>query len=145
MNATLDIDRLRVGDEIPSFVRTTGLENWNRFAAVNDEFVPIHMEADAARSAGFPTAIGMGNLQSAYLHAMIRDWLRGRGRLVNLSCQFRSPNTRGMTVSARGRITSIESPPIGRGAVLEIWIEDQDGNRLAIGAATVAFTPGAGA
>jgi acyl dehydratase len=142
VNATLDIERLRVGDEIPSFVRTTSLENWNRFAAVNDEFVPIHMEDDAARAAGFATAIGMGNLQSAYLHAMIRDWLCGCGRLVSLSCQFRSPNTRGMTVSARGKIASIESSTSGRGAVLEIWTEDQDGSRLAIGSAKVAFTPG---
>jgi hypothetical protein len=41
----------KVGDELPPFVRTTGFDNWNRYAAVNDEFVPIHMDDDAGRAA----------------------------------------------------------------------------------------------
>ena len=57
---------LTVDSEIPSFVRETGFENWNRFAAVMDEFVPLHMDDAAGQKAGFPGAIGMGNLQWAF-------------------------------------------------------------------------------
>lgn len=28
----------QVGDEIPAIIRQTGFHNWNRYAAVNDEF-----------------------------------------------------------------------------------------------------------
>ena len=32
-------DAIREGDELPAFQRTTGFGHWNRYAAVNDEFV----------------------------------------------------------------------------------------------------------
>ena len=86
----------------PSFVRTTGFHNWNRYAAVNDEFVPIHMDDEAGRAQGFPGAFGMGNLMWSYLHNLLRDWMGDDGRIVTMACSFRSPNNRGMTVEARG-------------------------------------------
>ena len=127
------------GDELPSFVRETGFANWNRYAAINDEFVPIHMDDDAGRAAGYPTAFGMGNLQWAYLHNMIRDWLGGDGHIVKLGCQFRSPNTKGMTVTALGKVLDVADDGARRTMSLEIWTQDQDGNKLAPGTATVVF------
>src|SRR6185437_13125187 len=94
-----------VGDTLPIFRRETGLHNWNRFAAVNYEFVPIHMDDEAGRAAGYPTAFGMGRLQWSYLHNMILSWLGPHGSLTRIACQFRSPNTKGMTVTARGVVT----------------------------------------
>src|SRR6202451_1473585 len=90
-----------VGDELPPFTRVTAFDNWNRYAAVNAEFEPIHMDDEAGRAAGYPTAFGMGNLQWSYLHAMIRDWLGDDGEIVALACQFRAANTKGMTLTAR--------------------------------------------
>jgi acyl dehydratase len=127
----------KAGDELPPFVRTTGLENWNRYAAVNDEFVPIHMDDEAGRAAGYPAAFGMGNLQWAYLHNLVRDWLGGDGVIVSLSCQFRAPNTRGMTVTARGVVTAVREENGRRQADLEIWTEDGEGRKLAPGFAVV--------
>ena len=54
---------------IPPYVRTTGLANWNRFAAVNDEFIDIHLDDDSAKAVGMPGVFGMGNLRIAYLHS----------------------------------------------------------------------------
>jgi acyl dehydratase len=126
-----------VGDELPVFERTTGFANWNRYAAVNDEFVPIHMDDEAGRRAGYPTAFGMGNLQWAYLHNIVRDWLAGRGKIVRLSCQFRAANTKGMVVTARGTVTGVRDTADGREVDLDVWTEDQEGKKLAPGKATV--------
>ena len=90
---------LRPGEELAPFVRPAGLETWNRFAAVNDEFVDIHMDDAAGRAAGYSGAFGMGNLQWAYLHNLLRDWLPAEGRIVELACRFRR-------ASERGRVTS---------------------------------------
>ena len=125
-----------VGQEIPTLVRETGLANWNRYAAVNDEFVPIHMDDEAGRAAGYPTAFGMGNLQWAYLHDVLRQWIGENGRILSLRCQFRAANTKGMTVTAHGVVTAIREQG-GLEVDLEVWTEDQDGHRLAPGAATV--------
>jgi acyl dehydratase len=133
---------VNVGDPLPAFVRTTGFDNWNRYAAVNDEFVPIHMDTDAAKANGLPGAIGMGNLQWSYLHSAVREWLGDRGRILRMSCQFRSPNLHGQTVTATGTVTAIEDTAAGTEVTLDVWTEDQDGNKLAPGTCTVLLRPG---
>ena len=81
--------------ELPPYVRTTGLANWNRYAAVNDEFIDVHMDPDAARAVGMPDVFGMGNLRIAYLHNLLDAWLDGEGDIVELRCEFRGINLRG--------------------------------------------------
>ena len=103
----VDRNTVTIGAELPPFVRTTGFDNWNRYAAVNDEFVPIHMDDDAGRAQGFPGAFGMGNLMWSYLHNLVRDWIGDDGRIVSMGCSFRSPNLRGMTIEARGTVTAL--------------------------------------
>ncbi len=80
------------GEILPVFERTTGFAEWNRFAAVNDEFIDVHMDAAAARAAGQPDIFGMGNLRIAYVHNALVDWLAGAGDIVAFGCQFRALN-----------------------------------------------------
>ena len=128
-----------VGAEISSFSRNTGPANWNRFAAVNDEFVAIHMDDEAGRKAGATGAFGMGNLQWAYMHNMLRDWAGPSGRIAAASCQFRGLNLKDQIVSARGRVAGVRR--VGEEVLvdLELWTEVQDGPTLAKGTATVAL------
>lgn len=81
-----------LGESLPVFERTTGFAEWNRFAAVNDEFIDVHMDAAAARAAGQPDIFGMGNLRIAYVHNALVDWLAGAGDIVEFGCQFRALN-----------------------------------------------------
>jgi acyl dehydratase len=133
---------INVGDELPTFVRTTGFHNWNRYAAVNDEFVPIHMDDEAGQAAGYPSAFGMGNLQWAYLHDLLRQWMGDDGRIVRMSCQFRSANVKGQTITAHGTVTAVRDEGDERIVDLDVWTEEQNGTRLAPGTATVAFHVG---
>ena len=130
---------IKVGDELPTFVRATGFHNWNRYAAVNDEFVPIHMDDEAGKRAGYESAFGMGNLQWAYLHDLLRQWMGDDGRIVRLGCQFRSANVKGQTITAHGRVTAVRDEGNERIVDLDIWTEEQHGKKLAPGTATVAL------
>lgn len=132
-------DQIKVGDELPTFERATGFHNWNRYAAVNDEFVPIHMDDEAGRAAGYPTAFGMGNLQWAYLHDLLRQWIGDDGRILRVGCQFRAPNIKGQTVTAHGTVTTVRDEGGQRIVDLDVWTEEQNGAKLAPGTATVAF------
>ena len=126
------------GLELPPLQRQPGLHHWNRYAAVNDEFVDIHMDDGAGQAAGYRSAFGMGNLQWAYLHNLLESWLGEHGRVVALSCQFRGPNVRGQTVTAHGRVCAVEPQPDGEVRVeLAVWTDDQEGRQLAPGEATV--------
>jgi acyl dehydratase len=139
MTQSIAADTVEVGQQLPEFRRSTGFANWNRYAAVNDEFVPIHMDDDAGRAAGYPTAFGMGNLQWAYLHDLLRQWIGDGGQIVRLACQFRAANTKGMTVVARGRVTAVRDEAGRRLVDLDVWTESDQGDKLAPATATVAL------
>ena len=124
---------VKVGDELPTFTRETGFANWNRYAAVNDEFVPIHMDDAAGEAAGNGGAFGMGNLQWAYLHNMLRSWIGENGEILSIEVQFRSPNVKGQTVTAKGVVTAVDGDVIS----LDVWTEQQEGTKLAPGSAKV--------
>jgi acyl dehydratase len=126
-----------VGYEIPTFTREATLHHWNRYAAVNDEFYDIHMDDESAKAAGHATAIGMGNIQWAYMHNMLRDWLSDRGRLLTLSCEFRRPSLRNSIVRARGVVRSIRAKDGCEEMELEVWTENSSGERMAQGKATI--------
>jgi acyl dehydratase len=131
--------KVEVGDELPAFVRMSGFHAWNRFAAVNDEFVPIHMDDEAGRNAGNPGAFGMGNLQLAYLHALLRQWIGEEGRILRVQCQFRAPNLRGLDTIAGGRVTAVREENGERIVDLDVWTKTEEGTTLAPGTATVAL------
>jgi len=127
-----------IGAEMPTFARTTSLANWNRFAAVNDEFVPIHMDDESGREAGYDGAFGMGNLLWSYVHNALREWVGESGRIERVEMQFRSPNLRGQTVTVDGRVQAVRTE--GHRTVIDIQLQvaAQDGTILAPGNATVS-------
>jgi acyl dehydratase len=128
----------QVGDVFSSGPRSTGFAEWNRFAAVNDEFVPIHMDDEAGRAAGYPCAISMGRLQWSYVHSLLRGWLAGEGRIVSVAMQFRGAVLKGAAFDIRTLVTAVRD---GQGEKLldvDVWIQDADGAVLAPGKATVA-------
>jgi acyl dehydratase len=129
----------RVGEEIPTFERMAGFHAWNRYAAVNEEFVPIHMDDDAGRNAGNEGAFGMGNLQVSYLHAMLRQWMGDDGRILSVECQMRAPSLRGLRTIARGTVTAVREEGGETFVDLEVWTETEEGTRLAPGTATVVL------
>lgn len=130
----------RTGDTVPTFERTVDLANWNRYAAVNDEFVPIHMDDAAGRAAGLSGALGMGNLHVAYLHAMLRQWLAGQGRVERLTVQFRRPSLRGSLNRARGVVTGLEEGGAGWVVHLDVQVEDEAGEAFTSGTAQVLMS-----
>ena len=128
-----------VGVEVPPFVRRTDLANWNRFAAVNDEFIDIHMDGDAARAVGMPDAFGMGNLRISYLHNMLHGWLGGAGDIAEFRCEFRGLNLRGDTWTCTGTVTGCTDSGAPQLVSLDIGVRNQDGVETTPGTATIVL------
>jgi acyl dehydratase len=139
MTSTAQAKQVQPGDTLPEFVRKTDFDTWNRYAAVNYEFVPIHMDDEAGRAAGYPSAFGMGSLLWAYIHNMLRDWMGEDGRIVRVECQFRSPNLRGTTVTVHGTVREVTHEDGEIKVEVDILVDDDQGNKLAPGTATVAL------
>jgi acyl dehydratase len=144
MSALLDPAAVEVGLDIPPFVRTTGFANWNRFAAVNDEFIAIHMDDAEAEKVGQKAAFGMGNLRVAYLHNALEAWLGGAGGIVEVAVQFRGLNFKGDLLTAGGSVVDVERDGDRTLVGLTLSVTNQDGVDTTPGTATVALWDAAG-
>ena len=131
---------VEVGQEITAWSRKTDFMHWNRYAAVNDEFVYIHMDDEAGRAAlNEQGAFGMGNLRFAYLHNMLRDWAGDEAQVKSVGCQFRAINQKNDVLTCVGKITEKRVVDGEHLVDLEVDIVNQDGQGTAPGRATVAL------
>ncbi|MCY3885501.1 MAG: hypothetical protein OXG24_11380 [Gammaproteobacteria bacterium] len=103
---SISFEELKVGDSMPSWSRKTSFAEWNRYAAVNEEFVPFHMDDEAGRRAGNEQgAFGMGNLRYAYIVNALRDWIGDEGIIREVGCQYRAINQKDEVLTVVGEIT----------------------------------------
>lgn len=133
------MEHAEVDEVIPVFVRASEFAHWNRYAAVNDEFIDVHMSADAARAAGQPDVFGMGNLRVAYVHNALYDWLAGRGDIASFACQFRALNFLGDELSTRAAITGRRVCDGLTVLDVEIGVTNQHGDETMPGTATLVL------
>jgi acyl dehydratase len=105
MTVNVYFEDLKVGDEMPKWSRQTDFMHWNRYAAVNDEFVPFHMDDEAGRKAGNQQgAFGMGNLRYAYIANALRDWIGDEAEVREIGCQYRAINQKNDTLTVVGQV-----------------------------------------
>lgn len=140
MAVNLFYDDIAVGDAVPTWSRTTDFMHWNRFAAVNDEFMPFHMDDEEGRKVGNPGgAFGMGNLRFAYMLNALQDWIGDEAEVREIDCQYRVMNQKHdeLTVKAVVAEKLIED---GEARVkLEITVINQKGESTCPGHAIVVL------
>lgn len=93
------------------------------------------MNDDAARSEGFPKAFGMGNLQLSYLHSLLRQFIGPNGCILRVDVQFRNSNLRGQMLTAHGTVSDVQGDTVS----IDLWTQEDEGSRLAVGTASVSF------
>ena len=131
---------VEVGTRTAPWGRTTDFMNWNRYAAVNDEFVSIHMDDAAGRAAKNERgAFGMGNLRFAYLLNMLRDWAGDEVEVRELGCQFRAINQKYDTLTAGGRVTEKWTENGEHLIRLDVNVTNQDGQGTTPGHAVLVL------
>lgn len=70
---------------------------------------------------------------------MLRAWLADQGRIVCIKCQVRAANLQGQVVTAHARITAIRESGAEMLVDLDIWTDNQTGQVMTPGTATVAL------
>ena len=129
-----------IGDDMPAWSRKTDFMNWNRYAAVNDEFVYIHMDDEAGRAAlNEQGAFGMGNLRYAYIVNALQDWIGDEATIREIGCQFRAINQKNDVLTVVGRVTDKKSEDSERCVFLDIDVVNQNGEPTCPGKAVVVI------
>jgi acyl dehydratase len=139
MSHNVYFEDISVGDELPEWSRKTDFMSWNRYAAVNDEFVYIHMDDEAGRAAlNEQGAFGMGNLRYAYIVNALQDWIGDEAQIREIGCQFRAINQKNDVLTVVGTVTEkvVED---GESLVrLDVDVVNQAGDKTCPGHAIVA-------
>ena len=124
---------LKVGDEIPELVKHPTTRQLVQYAGAQGDFYEIHYDQDYARSVGLPGVILHGLLKAGFLGQLVTDWLGDRGTLKTFKVSYRGLDVPGKPYRCRGKITKVD----GRQVELEVWGEDEGGQRTTVGSATV--------
>lgn len=137
---SVNYDDIAIGDRLPAWSRRTSFAEWNRYAAVNEEFVPFHMDDEAGRRAGNEGgAFGMGNLRYAYIVNALREWIGDDAVVREVGCQYRAINQKDDVLTVTGEVTAKKDEDGERRVYLDINVVTQDGAPTCPGHAVLAF------
>lgn len=138
--ANVYFEDINVGDSMPAWSRKTDFMSWNRYAAVNDEFVYIHMDDEAGRAAlNEQGAFGMGNLRYAYLVNSLHDWIGEGARIHEVGCQFRAINQKNDVLTVTGKVTDKKVENGENRVYLDMNVVNQKGEATCPGTAIVVL------
>ena len=139
MTINVYFEDVNVGDALPEWSRQTDFMHWNRYAAVNDEFIPNHMDDEAGRKAlNEQGAFGMGNLRYAYIVNALQDWIGDEAQIREIGCEFRAINQKNDVLTVVGTVTEKKMADGEHQLVLDIDVVNQDGKKTCPGHAVVA-------
>lgn len=129
---------VNVGDTVPEWSRQTDFMHWNRYAAVNDEFIPIHMDDEAGRKAlNEQGAFGMGNLRYAYIVNALQSWIGDEAQIREIGCEFRAINQKNDVLTVVGTVTEKRVTDGEHQLLLDIDVVNQDGKKTCPGHAVL--------
>jgi hydroxyacyl-ACP dehydratase HTD2-like protein with hotdog domain len=136
-NRTRLAANVEVGQELPELVKHPTTRQLVQYAGAQGDFYEIHYDQDYARSVGLPGVILHGLLKAGFLGQLLTDWIGEQGVLKSFEASYRGIDEPDRPYTCRGRVTRVD----GRQLALEVWGEDQDGNRTTVGTATVELKP----
>ncbi|MCC6237318.1 MAG: hypothetical protein IT299_07070 [Dehalococcoidia bacterium] len=129
MAVNVYFEDVKVGDEMPRWSRQTDFMHWNRYAAVNDEFVYIHMDDEAGKAAlNEQGAFGMGNLRYTYILNALRDWIGDEAEIRECGVQFRAINQKNDILTVQGKVTDKKVEDGEHRVYLDINVVNQNGD-----------------
>ncbi len=138
--ANVYFEDVKIGDTIPAWSRKTDFMSWNRYAAVNDEFVYIHMDDEAGRAAlNEQGAFGMGNLRYAYIINSLHDWIGEGATIREVGCQFRAINQKNDVLTVTGTVTDKKVEAGENRVYLDLNVVNQKGEATCPGTAIVVL------
>lgn len=138
MAQSVYFEDVSVGDKLPAWSRKTDFMSWNRYAAVNDEFIYIHMDDEAGRKAqNDKGAFGMGNLRYAYIVNALAAWIGDEAEIREIGCQFRAINQKNDVLTVVGTVKDKVVQDGEHRVILDIDVVNQNGEPTCPGHAVV--------
>ena len=134
----LYFEAIKVGDELPPLVKPpVDRLQITRYLGASGDFNPLHCDEPYARAAGFPGVFAPAMIGMGFVAELATEWVRG-ARLRRLQGRFVKIIWPGDVLTARGRVAERRFEDGGKyTADIEVWAENQRGELVVRGVATV--------
>ena len=137
--ARVYVEDVQVGDELPPLVKGPLAQiQLTRYAGASGDFNPIHQDDEFARAAGLGGVFAHGMLSMGFVAQALTDWA-GAGTVRRLGVRFAALVRLKDTVTCRGRVLAKTSKDDRHLVDLEVWAENQRGETVVTGRATIAL------
>jgi len=133
------IEDVKVGDEIKPLVKGPIQQiQLTRYAGASGDFNPIHQDQEFARAAGMGGVFAHGMLTMGFVAQAVTDWA-GAGSVRKIGVRFGGLVRLKDVITCRGRVLSKQSKDALHTVELELWADNQKGEKVVTGKATVAL------
>ena len=137
--AKVYFEDVKVGDELPPLVKGPIQQiQLTRYAGASGDFNPIHQDDEFARAAGMGGVFAHGMLSMGFVGQLVTDWA-GAGQVRKLGVRFAGLVRLKDTITCRGRVLAKSSKDDVNLVDLEVWAENDKGDKVVTGKATVAL------
>ena len=137
--AKVYIEDVNVGQALPDVVKGPIQQiQLTRYAGASGDFNPIHQDDEFAKAAGMGGVFGHGMLTMGFVAQCVTDW-SGAGTVKKLGVRFAGLVRLKDVITCRGRVLSKSSKDGVHLVELELAAENQRGERVVSGKATVAL------
>lgn len=135
----LYFEEVNVGDEIPTMVKEPTRAQLFMYSAITWNVHRIHYDRDFAALEEHPDVLVHGPLQGAFLGQYMTDWIGLQGTLKKIAWSNRGRAFPDEPFIMKGRVKDRRNEEGQNLVDCEIWCENKDGERVAVGGATVAL------
>ncbi|HEY7648522.1 MAG TPA: MaoC family dehydratase [Methylomirabilota bacterium] len=131
---------IKVGQALPPLVKEIGQRKIDAYSGVRPR--SIHTDESWARQKGFRTTLAQGMMSTAYVSEMMTQLL-GAGFVEGgtMSMTFIEPVYAGDRLTVHGVVTDVKPESDATRVVVEVWCENQHGEKTAVGTASGQWRP----
>lgn len=131
---------VQIGDALGPRQVFVSKDQVRRYAITCGMNTPRFTDDEGARKEGLPGMILPGNMSLGLLSRLVTDWLGASGgKITRLGTTYRSPVIPDHTITLQGFVTHATND--NRTVEVDVWLENEEAERLVIGTATVEFPP----
>jgi acyl dehydratase len=140
--AKVYFEDVEVGHDLPALAKGPIEQiQLTRYAGASGDFNPIHQDEAFARAAGMGGVFAHGMLTMGFVAQSVTDWL-GVGTVRKIAVRFGGLVRLGDVITCRGTVVAKRPAKDSQEqnlADLELWAQNQRGETVVTGKATVAL------
>ena len=132
---------VQVGEQLPPLNKEINPARMMAYGAATWDFIRVHYDADYVRKLGFKAPFVDGQMLGGFLAQQVQDWAGPRAFLRKLGFRNRAMVYPEDSITCHGVVTGVHED-CGEALVeCDLWIENQDGERVVQPASALVRLP----